>query len=197
MSQMGRPTSVGIRFNTFSAIGVNRRMRRSQATITMAICTQPSRFTRSLLTRIVLRAPLQLLVERAEFLVGALQFFLRGVQFLVGALQFLVAGEYFLVGRLQFFIGRFEVLDDRLQIFATGGQLLFEPCDVRSPLARFGTGAGRFSPAISRTCQRISDFAAGGALVRSWNRIRKCRPSGAAAEQRPALPDPVEGGPAS
>ena len=48
---MGRPTSVEIRFSTFSAMGVKRRMRRSLVTNTMAICTPASRFTRSLLAR--------------------------------------------------------------------------------------------------------------------------------------------------
>ena len=52
MWPIGRPMSAGIRLSTFSAIGVKRRMRRSALTMTMAICTLPSRLIRSLLTRL-------------------------------------------------------------------------------------------------------------------------------------------------
>jgi len=40
---IGRPTSPGIRFRIRSAIGVKRRILRSPATITIAICTPLSR----------------------------------------------------------------------------------------------------------------------------------------------------------
>jgi hypothetical protein len=43
--------SAGIRLRTRSAMGVKRRIRRSLATITMAISTLPSRLSRSLFTR--------------------------------------------------------------------------------------------------------------------------------------------------
>ena len=51
MSAIGRPMSPGIRLSSFSASGVKRRMRRSGPTMTIGICTLPSRLTRSLLSR--------------------------------------------------------------------------------------------------------------------------------------------------
>ncbi len=51
MSLIGRPMSVGIRLNSFSAIGVKRRTRRFCPRMTIAIWTLPSRLTRSLLSR--------------------------------------------------------------------------------------------------------------------------------------------------
>ena len=52
MCPIGRSRSPGIRLRTRSAIGVKRRIRKSLDTITMAIWTLASRFTRSLLTRL-------------------------------------------------------------------------------------------------------------------------------------------------
>ena len=49
---MGRPTSPGIRLSISWAVGLNRRMRRSGPSMTMAICTAPRRLYRSLLARV-------------------------------------------------------------------------------------------------------------------------------------------------
>src|SRR6266851_5222010 len=49
MSVMGRPTSAEIRLNSFSAMGVNRRIRRSAPSITIGSWTLASRLTKSLL----------------------------------------------------------------------------------------------------------------------------------------------------
>ncbi len=48
--EMGRPTSPAIRLKILPAMGVNRRMRRSLETMMIAICTLPSRFSRSAFT---------------------------------------------------------------------------------------------------------------------------------------------------
>ena len=132
---IGRPTSAGIRLSTFSAAGVKRRIRRSSPTITIAICTLASRFTRSLLTRVSssLRAWSSSL-SVFELLVGRLQLLLGGLQLLVGRLQLLVAREDLLVRRLQLLVGGLHLLDDRLQVFARRGQLLLELRDA--PAAR-------------------------------------------------------------
>ena len=163
-----RSRSAGIRFSTFSAIGVKRRMRRSPLTITMAIWTLPSRLIRSLLTRLSssLR-DVQLLVDGVQLLVGRLQLLLGGVELLVGALQLLVARQDLLVGRLQLLVGGFELLDDRLQVLAAGGQLALQQLrDAAGRLATAG-GAGSRSVGAARPRARPS---------RRWpsNSTRKC-----------------------
>ena len=167
---IGRPTSAGIRFSTFSAIGVKRRMRRSSLTITMAICTLPSRLTRSLLTRRqLLVARVQLLVDGVELLVGRLQLLLGGVELLVGRLQLLVAREDLLVGRLQLLVGGLELLDDRLQVLAAW---------PRAPARRARRAGGR--PSAGGFAARRRRRAPG--LRAAWNSTRKCS-SGHAGER--------------
>ena len=50
ISPIGRPTSVGIRFNTFSAAEVKRRIRRSRSSMTKTTSTDSIKLVRSLFT---------------------------------------------------------------------------------------------------------------------------------------------------
>src|SRR5581483_7072543 len=67
-------------------------------------------------------AVVQLVVERAELLVGRLQL-------LLGDLELLVARDDLLVGGLELLVGRLVLLDDGLEVAARGGELALEPLD--------------------------------------------------------------------
>src|SRR4029450_1131138 len=128
MSEIGRPTSVAMRLSSFSAIGVNRRIRRSGPRMTMGSWTLARRWTKSLLLwpSSTLRFWSSSLTV-AQLLVAGLYFFLGSLDLLVDALQLLVGRLHFLVGGLQLLVGRLLLLDDGLQVFAGSGQFLEEP----------------------------------------------------------------------
>ena len=148
--------------------------------MTIAICTLPSRFTRSLLTRVSssLRR-VQLLVHRVELLVGRLQLLLGGVQLLVGRLQLLVAREDLLVGRLQLLVGGLQLLDDRLEVLAAGRELLLA-AERRAGGLRAACGLAR-----RRRRPRPRRFARASKRTRKW-RWRRHRSAGRPRRRRRA-----------
>ena len=137
---------MGIRFNTFCAAEVKRRIRRSliqhdkdhvhriDQIGEVAVCPSQLRV-----------AVLQLVIDGDQLLVGGLQLLLGGFQLFVGALQLLVAGENFFVGRLQLLVGGFLFFNDGAQIVLRPSQLSaqrgeFARC-VRAALALAVRGA--------------------------------------------------------
>ena len=141
ISVIGRPTSVGMRFMTFSVAGVNLRIRRSLPSMIIGMLTLLSRLFRSLFTRDSSSfRVLQFFVDGGQFLVSRLKFLFRRFQFLIDALQFLIAGLDFLVCRPQLFIRRPLFFNNGLQIFARGIELLFEVRIFGFDFRSFGFG---------------------------------------------------------
>ena len=160
MWPMARSRSAGIRFSTFSAIGVKRRMRRSALTITMAIWTLARRLIRSLLTRLSssLRPCSSSLTVFSSSLVDCSSSFAVSSSSLV-RLQLLVARQDLLVGRLQLLVGGFELLDDRLQVLAAGRQLALQQLRGAAAFAAArgaGIGSGRGEAALLRRLRRMA-----------------------------------------
>jgi hypothetical protein len=71
-------------------------------------------------------APIQFVVNGAQFFIRRLNLFFRRLQFFVGALQFLIAGEDFFIGGPQVLIGKFPLLNDGLQVRAGSFEVLLE-----------------------------------------------------------------------
>ncbi len=164
MSPSGRPTSVGIRLRMCSAIGVKRRIRRSEDTMTTAAGTARQQVDQvGVDVAQLFVAGVELFVDRVELLVGRLQFFLGGIQLLVGALQLLVAREDLLVRRLQLLVRRFQILDDGLQILAAAEEAPAAFARVARP--------GQFVASCRR---RLGAPSAGAVRCGASNRTTKC-----------------------
>ena len=179
MSPSGRPMSVPMRLSTFSAGGVNRRIRSSRSTMTIGRLTPWIRLDRSSLSRpsSTMRVP-QLVVDGGQLLVGRVHLLLGGLELLVGALELLVdalRAPHWLartssLAEIRFWRVSLVLLQERLDGLPCRVQLLTELEDpaVRGVLVGVA-GAGSVGTVGGR------GRATGGA---SSNRTRKCPWSG-------------------
>ena len=111
-SAMGRPTSLEIRRKTFSADGVNRRMRRSFPVITIGMFMEPSRLIRSSLSRA--NSALRLCISALIVLSSSLEDCSSSFEVCISSLVLCNSS----LADLRFFVRRTKLLDYRLQIFA-------------------------------------------------------------------------------
>ena len=87
---MGRPWSVGSRFNRLSMGGVNQRMCKFLSTMTSGTLMLSRSLRRSPFSRLCSKLRAQLVVHGVQFFVGGLQFFLGGIQLFIGGLRLFV-----------------------------------------------------------------------------------------------------------